>query len=215
MDGFGERQQSLLSLLLKTKQGLTIDDLAEKLEITRNAVRQHVSTLEASGHLERGELLSTGGRPGQVYRLTQKGYNLFPKQYSWFSEVLLEAVYKDKGSDGLKGLLSQLGATVSSSLESRVKDKSPAERVREAVSVMNELAYQADVVAPAKKKELPAIEATNCVYHSLAVKHPEVCAFDLALLAKLTAAKVTHETCIAKGGSVCRFTFDLSVKPRR
>ncbi|MCI0452981.1 MAG: hypothetical protein L0Z51_11440 [Candidatus Latescibacteria bacterium] len=37
--------------------------------------------------------------------------------------------------------------------------------------------------------------------------HPEVCHFDLALLATFTDSKVAHEECMAKGGNVCRFKF--------
>lgn len=216
LDGFGERQQALMKLLLKTKQGLTIDEISESLQITRTAVRQHLSALERMGYLEPGELVSTRGRPSQVYRLTSKGHDLFPKQYSWFSEVLIQAIEKEKGSEGLKEFMDQLGASIASSLGDKVKGETLSLRTAQTVEIMNELAYEAQVASVQKpsthkesaenKEDSPtAIEATNCVYHGLAARHPEVCRFDLALISKLTQSKVTHEKCILRGENICRF----------
>jgi DeoR family suf operon transcriptional repressor len=204
MDGFGERQQGLLKLLLKAKQGLTIDEISEALEITRTAVRQHLSALERMGYLEPGELLATGGRPSQVYRLTPKGYDLFPKQYSWFSEVLVQAIEKEKGPEGLKEWMKQLGHTVASALVEKTRAETLSRRTEKTVGIMNELAYEAQV-SSSSESDSSSIEATNCVYHSLAAKHPEVCQFDLALLSKLTQSEVIHEKCILRGENVCRF----------
>ena len=41
----GNRQQALLTLLLHTKTGLTVDELSRGLHVTRNAVRQHLASL--------------------------------------------------------------------------------------------------------------------------------------------------------------------------
>src|SRR5438874_13494469 len=106
---FGDRQQDLLKLLLKKRQGLKIEQISEELGITRPATRAHLVALERLGYVERGELVASGGRPSQSYRLSQKGYDLFPKQYSWFSEILLESLNQKMGSAGLKELMVKLG----------------------------------------------------------------------------------------------------------
>src|SRR5690349_19940003 len=108
MEAFGERQQQLLKTLLRRKGGLSIDELAAELQITRPAIRQHLMALKRLEYVEQGELMATGGRPGQTYRLTQKGYDLFPKQYSWFSEVLLENLHTQLGDRGLGELMERL-----------------------------------------------------------------------------------------------------------
>ncbi|HEX5539931.1 MAG TPA: HTH domain-containing protein, partial [Methylophilaceae bacterium] len=61
---FGERQKELLNLLLKNKRGMSSDELAEQLSITKNAVRQHLASLENDGLVARGTTRpSGGGRP--------------------------------------------------------------------------------------------------------------------------------------------------------
>src|SRR6266576_501630 len=85
-----------------------------------------------------------------------------------------------------------------------VKDR--AERIRALSGIMRELGYQSGSVDPANEK-LPAIEATNCVFHSLAQSYPEVCYFDLALMSEIVGRDAIHDECMVRGGNVCRFKF--------
>src|SRR5690349_1299569 len=112
IDILGDRQQELLKILLKSKTGLTIEEISDKLAITRTASRQHLAALERLGYLERGELQLTKGRPGQTYKLSRKGYDLFPKKYSWFSEVLIEELRNQMGSAGVKSMMKKLGSDI-------------------------------------------------------------------------------------------------------
>jgi predicted ArsR family transcriptional regulator len=69
-----------------------------------------------------------------------------------------------------------------------------------------ELGYESAPIDPANEK-LPAIEATNCVFHSLARRYPEVCFFDLAMMTEVVGSDVVHDECMVRGGNVCRFKF--------
>ena len=62
----GSRQQELLQALLRHKQGLSIDLLASKLSISRNAIRQHLTSLERDGLVQKGDVAPSGGRPEQL-----------------------------------------------------------------------------------------------------------------------------------------------------
>jgi predicted ArsR family transcriptional regulator len=215
LNGFGERQQELLKLLLKKKQGFQIEEIAANLKMSRPAVRQHVVALERLGFVERAELLITGGRPAQSYRLTRKGLDLFPQQYSWYSEAHLENLRKEMGSTGVRDLMERLGreigmqAAASIAGTAKVEGDSLKARVEQVASLMNDLAYQAETALTGKEHpgDPPVIEASNCVFHALASKYPEICQFDIGLLTQLTGAQVNHEQCILRGGSSCRFRF--------
>lgn len=209
MNVFGDRQQELLKLLFKKKQGLTVEEIGDSLGVSRPAARQHLVALERLGYVERGELLSTGGRPGQTFRLSVKGNDLFPKQYSWFSEILLDALKSQSGSQGLRDLMNRLGGEVASQVSNRVRGETLSEKVELISKLMNELAYHAETAFTGKELpgQPPVIEATNCVYHALATRFPEVCQFDIALLSKLSGAQINHEQCIIRGGGTCRFRF--------
>ena len=201
----GHSQQTLLRLLLKHKSGLTVDELAARLGITRNAVRQHLAALTSDGLVAAGSSRPSGGRPQQLYVLSAQGKEAFPRQYSWFAELVLDSIRDDAGPAGLRKRLSAMGTRVAERLRAQ---HPPAPNRQQAVEqlaeVMQQMGYDTGGAAVADK---PVIEADNCVFHTLAMKNPDICQFDLALLGKFTDSKVDHQECMARGGNVCRFKF--------
>jgi predicted ArsR family transcriptional regulator len=211
IEALGERQQQLLALLLGNKAGLTVDDLSAQLQITRNAVRQHLAALERDDLVRRGETKPSGGRPEQLYVLSDRGAEMFPRRYSWFSELLIEAMAADIGPEAVGAKLDQMGRAVGRQmLSSNPSPPDRAARVAAMAEIMKELGYAAEV-APAPADD--TIEANNCVFHHLAAKFPEVCRFDLGLISTFTDAKVDHQECMVRGGRLCRFK--LTPAPRR
>lgn len=202
----GDRQKQLLRLLLQAKPGLTVDALSERLQITRNAVRQHLAALERDGLVAAGATRPSGGRPRQLYVLTDKGRELFPRHYSWFAQLVVEAIKREHGAEGLRARLSGLGASVGEQLHAQHSAlESPGQKVEKLAAVMDELGYDARTAAAADGA--PVIEADNCVFHQLAMKTPEICHFDLAMMGSFTASEVEHQECMVRGGNVCRFRF--------
>jgi predicted ArsR family transcriptional regulator len=204
------RQKEILVILKDHPQGLSIPKMEENLGISRTAVNQHLINLERDGLVAKGNIAKTGGRPGYVYLITAKGIDHLPKQYSWFSELMLDSLKEKLGADGLTNFLRELATGVGQQLRSRLWAKPLEKQIEEVNALMNELGYEARVLPPGSG-ELPMISAQNCVYHKLAEKHPEVCQFDLALLEGLLENQdATQEECIVRGGSSCRFSFHSS-----
>ena len=210
MHQHSSRREQLLRLLLERKTGRTIDDLARGLHVSRNAVRQHLTSLVAEGLVTKGPMQATGGRPEQLYLLSAEGHEGFPRKYSWFSELLLDSLKAEKGEAALIARFEKLGAQVGTQLQHAQHLPGPAaERISRLATAMHELGYEA-IATSAAGRQLPMIEAANCVFHHLAVRFPEVCQFDLALLSTFVGRPVEHDECIARGGHVCRFKFKPS-----
>ncbi|MFZ5588878.1 MAG: helix-turn-helix transcriptional regulator [Pseudomonadota bacterium] len=212
LETLGDRQRQLLHCLLQYKAGMTVEQLVDALAITRTAVNQHLAALERDGFVEKAALRNTGGRPGRAYVLTLKGINLFPKQYAWFSALLLEGLKKELGSEGLARHLRAMGKTLALHVRAQRGAGATRHRIVDLVNVMNHYGYQARAV-PAQQR-LPTVEAHNCVYHDLARQYPEVCQFDLGLLAEATQCEVEHQECMVRGGAVCRFKFSEWMKKK-
>ena len=207
----GSRQQALLKLLLKNKGGLTLDELSEYLKISRNAVRQHVSALENNGIVTEGVTRPSGGRPEQLYVLTDEGKEFFPRNYSWFAQLMVESIAQESGVAGLRERLGAIGEGVAQQLLSQNSVfKTREQKVEKLSEVMEELGYNTRSFAV--DSDALTIEADNCIFHNLAMKNPEICQFDLALLSTFTDSTVNHEECMAKGGNVCRFKFTAKDK---
>ncbi|HKA38392.1 MAG TPA: HTH domain-containing protein [Burkholderiales bacterium] len=202
----GKRQKELLQLLIRNKGGLTVDELAQRLRITRNAVRQHLATLSTDGLVTPSATRPSGGRPQQLYALTDKGKEMFPRHYSWFARLAVEAITREHGAAGLRKRLAEMGTAVGEQLRARHPGaETRPQKVGKLAGIMDELGYNARMVGASDKA--PVIEADNCVFHELAMKNPEICQFDLAMMGAATGSKVDHQECMARGGNVCRFKF--------
>jgi len=197
----GDTQQKLLSKLLESKAGLTVDELAGEIDITRSAVKQHLSGMERSGYVQHTSSKS-GGRPRFLYTLTESGIDLFPKRYSWFSRVM-----KKIGASKFGAYMFELGVDMSAVAIPRLVGKTRVERVVEIVKIMNETGFAARVTSPGKGEKLPGIECKNCVFHDLSKDYTEVCQFDLGFLSGLMGAPIEHQECMQRGGQACRFKF--------
>jgi len=202
-EGISSRQYQILDLLLKIKTGLCIDEIAEKLEISRNAVQQHIDKLERDGYVRMGMLNKTAGRPVRVFVLTEAGINSFPKQYAWFSELILSKLRQEMGPEALQRYLRDLADSLSQGLAPQFAGKQNEDRLAELIRIMNELGFQARLNEADGGQ--PSIEAFNCIYHDLAQKFEEVCEFDRTLIKALLNRDIDHMECMAKGGGVCKF----------
>jgi DeoR family suf operon transcriptional repressor len=203
----GNSQQAVLNHLLEQKGGATLDELVTAVGLGRTAVNQHLIALERDGHVQKAAPRKTGGRPQHVYVLTESGANLFPKQYSWFSKLLIETLRGQVGAEQVSQFMYDLGLKLSAGLIPRLVGKNRTERINEIVKIMNETGFVARVVPMAGGEKLPRVECKNCVYHDLSKDYPEVCRFDIGFLSGLMGAEVEHQACIQRGGDSCRFRF--------
>jgi predicted ArsR family transcriptional regulator len=197
LEGLGRTQQDLLNALLYHASGMSIDELADHLSVTRTAIRQHLAALERDGLVLRGETRPTGRRPEQLYQLTDHAKELFPRQYQMLASVLIEEVADIIGPDALASLMRSMGRKLALDREPQVVDEA---RI---VQHMNQAGYEAEVFFRASDDK--EIVAHNCVFHRLAAAYPVVCELDLALIGALGGGEVEHTECMVRGGHVCRF----------
>jgi predicted ArsR family transcriptional regulator len=198
------RQHQILEHLLESRNGLSVDELAKALDISRTGVQQHFVVLERDGYIRKSTLNKTAGRPVTIYVITDKGNNYFPKQYAWFSELILSDLQQEIGPERFKAYMQKLGSKLADKLRGKFEGKNLNERVDELAIVMTDLGFQVKVDMESET-ESPNMEAYNCIYHDLAQKHHEICAFDLALMSSLLDKEVEQLSCMAKGDCNCRF----------
>ncbi|MGR8933081.1 MAG: helix-turn-helix transcriptional regulator [Gammaproteobacteria bacterium] len=205
----GSRQRQILELLLARRGGLSIDEVAASIGVSRTAVQQHFTVLEQRGYVEKAARHKTGGRPVQTYVLTDIGVNYFPKQYAWFSELLLRQLKNEMGHEAVVAFMANLGAGLAQELAADLHGKPFAERLTALLAAMQELGFQANVEYDAAGNSA-SLTALHCVYHDLAQVHPEVCQFDRALLAGVAACSVEQVECMAEGGRLCCFKLKIN-----
>lgn len=205
MRSLHENQRRILEYLLNHPDGATVDELSNHLGITKTATKEHVIKIETLGYLRYVDERGAVGRPRRRYLLSDEGHEVFPRQYSWLSIVLLELLAEDLGGKGMTDVMKDLADKVSKSMEPRFsKAQSSKDLLAEIVNALNELGYRTTLKQSDLRKGA-VMEATNCVYHSVAKKHPELCQFDVRFIQNASGMDVRLESCIARGGAVCRF----------
>src|SRR5690606_41572865 len=75
------REGVMLQLLRHRDGGLTLDELAQRVGVPRNAIRQHITALERDGLVRPVGLRRTGRRPARAYRLTPPRGERLPRPY--------------------------------------------------------------------------------------------------------------------------------------
>jgi len=201
---FSARQQSLLKALLHGRAGMSVDEIADHLEISRNATNQHLSSLARLELIDSKLRPSSGGRPVRGYFLSTRGLELFPRRYAHFSKSLIDWFRSIYGEQALLNCLSDLGEQIAEEYAPRTAVlNSLALKIGEVSLIMNELGYEA--IAQTTDDGASEIIANNCVYHELAANCRQVCALDLSLMETLLEARVDHLECMVRGGHCCRF----------
>jgi len=204
----GQTQQKLLRSLLAAPQGASVETLCLALGVTHNAVRQHLAALIAAGYVERGTARPTGGRPQARYLLLPAGRELFPRNYGLIATGILEHLYASAGKAAVQSLLATMGQELGSAAASRIDGEDDAAIAARLAEQLDALGYEASTV---QRDGETQVEAWNCVFHTLARTHPDVCRFDLAFMEAATGRPIQHMECLLRGGHACRFRLG---KPR-
>ncbi len=204
MKGLHDSQRRILEFLLE-HHGATLDELAGHLGVTRTAVQAHIVQLVDLGYLGFEDVKGGVGRPRRRYLITEEGLDAFPKKYSWLANAILARLAGQLGPKGSSAFMRELAGSVAASLGSPIRASDPpSARLKQVTALMNELGYRA-ALKTGRPGQGSVIEAVNCVYHSVAKEHPELCQFDVSLIERVSGMEVRLETCIAKGGQSCRF----------
>lgn len=199
-DPTDSRSEILHALLQHKLDGLTLEELATYLGISRPAVRQHVSVLERDGLVEvSGRRMATGGRPSRTYGLTPEGLERFPRQYEMLAEGMLATVREELGEEALDALLARMAVDLAGRHRDELADLPEPARQEAVVTLMNRLGYDARLQPDG------SIVAINCVFHKLAAKTRAVCRYDEKLLTALLGYGVKLSGCIRDGQNACSF----------
>ena len=198
----GDTRQRLLRQLLLSPDGCSVEELCQRLRISHNAVRQHLTSLTTADHIQRVESRATGGRPQARYGLTATGRELFPRNYGAIAAALLSQLHARMGEDEIGAMLQELGATVAATQPAMSPGQDNEALARALADRLDALGYEA---LPARHDDGWQVEAYNCVFHALARQHPQICKFDLSYMEATTKRRIHHMECIVRGGNVCRF----------
>lgn len=182
----------------------TVNELADELELTDNAVRSHLAALERDGLVEQRAVLRRGvGKPAYVYALTPRADALLPKAYAPVLGVLLAVLRERLGAEGVTALLREVGRRAAAG-QGPVGEEIRT-RIDAAYGVLGELGGVADVE---ESEGAVFIRGYSCPLAAMVPDHPEVCELAEALLTELVGVPV-REHCTRGERPRCCFEIPL------
>jgi len=178
-------------------------ELSDTLGITREAVRQHLASLEEQGVIEHEALPQQGrGRPTQGYRVTETGEHQFPKFYDALSLSLIQALATCQGMDGLGVVLREITDRQVETWKTRVEGKSLSDRMLE----LRDIYFDDDPYTSVERDDDGAMLVEhNCPYLSVAAREPRICSVTVSTLQRLLGVKVERTKRFQAGDGRCVF----------
>lgn len=181
----------------------TVDELATKLELTDNAVRAHLSTLERDGLVRQSGIRRGARKPHFTYALTEEADRLFPKAYDALLNQLI-AVLKSRLSPAeIEDVLREVGRAIAANTPAAA-DATLRSRVLRALAVLEAIGGSAEIEEQDGKF---VIRGNGCPLAAAVNVHPEVCRLAETLVGEIVKAPVV-EKCDRESRPRCRFEIE-------
>jgi predicted ArsR family transcriptional regulator len=188
---------------LQRQGSATIKELEDLLGVTTTAVRQHLTTLQAEGYIERRVVHSGVGRPHHAYFTTSKVQELFACQCDDLALTLLQEVFLLEGQARALQLLDRVGTRLAGRYAPSVRSSLLQQRVTELAGSLNGNGVLAD--ARLQEDETILLRTYNCPFHELAHEHREICEMDTNMMRKVLGSEVSLSACMLDGHAGCTF----------
>lgn len=196
---FDSSRGRIVTLLRGTTK--TVNELAEELELTDNAVRAHLLSLERDGLIRQRGVQRGTRKPHFTYELTHEAESLFPKAYDALLNQLIGVLKGRLTPAALDEVLHEVGRSLAASANSDRKRDDLETRIGKALSALEAIGGAARLE---KEGDKLVIRSNSCPLATAVAEHPEVCQLTEALLAEIIGKEV-RERCDRNGSPRCAF----------
>jgi DeoR family transcriptional regulator, suf operon transcriptional repressor len=228
-------KQDILGQLLKQGQ-TSAQDLAERLQISPQAVRRHLKDLEDEGLIAFQSIQTGMGRPQHLYQLSPHGRAQFPNHHDQFAVGLLDTLADTVGKEQMQAILRQQWQRKALDYRQRLGQGPLAERVASLVKLRQDEGYMAEFYpalvtvngspeaiadpthreAPEKSKAQDSnqfiLTEHNCAISKVAQSFPGVCDHELEMFAlALGDCKVERTHWLINGEHRCCYLIQSQV----
>jgi predicted ArsR family transcriptional regulator len=163
----------------------TVNELAEAVNLTDNAVRAHLSTLERDGLVQQSGVRPGLRKPHALYGLTAEAEHLFPKAYAPLLNRVLEVLDESLPAETVETVLREVGRRMAADYLPQSQGKDRAARIELMRKIFGELGGLAEVER--RDGEL-FLSGESCPLAAVTAMHPQACHLVEALVSEITGA---------------------------
>ena len=201
---FDSTRGRIVSLL--RQGGLTADDLSSRLELTTNAIREHLAKMERDGVVRRAGQRPGTTRPAYVFELTAEIEQLLSQAYLPVLTHLVRAFASTLSLEQVNALMRKVGKSLAADLAPKRRPASIRSRVVVASRLLN---AQLGALTHVEANGAYVIRGSSCPLAALTGKHPSVCLAVESLVSEVVG-RPAQECCERSGRPRCCFTIDRS-----
>ena len=203
--------ESTRGRIVKSVRGTrkTVNELAEELGLTDNAVRAHLLSLERDGLIRQSGIQRGTRKPHFAYELTEEADHLFPKAYDALLVRLITVLKSQLTAPALNQVLREVGRSLAGEQTDKRKNEALERRANRALGALESIGGTAHL--DQENNEL-FIRSGSCPLATAVTAHPEVCQLAEALLSEIVGSEV-REHCNREGSPRCSFEIIGSDKP--
>jgi predicted ArsR family transcriptional regulator len=194
---FASTRGQIVTLLRRGSR--TVNELAQILDLTDNAVRAHLATLERDGFVRQQGARRGSGKPSFVYELAPEAEQLFPKAYSLVLTQLLDVLSKQMTAAELDALMRRVGSSIAA--QRSIPPGDLRTRLEIAVEALNDLGGLTELE---EQDGTYTIRGYSCPLAAVVPGHPQVCHLAETLLTELVGVPI-QEHCDRRGSPRCCF----------
>src|SRR5205823_4273849 len=190
----------------------TVNELAEALGLTDNAVRSHLVGLERDGLVRHSGTRPGTRKPNLTYDLTPEAeQQLFPKRYGPILHQFLDVLAERLPAKKVDEIISAVGHRLAANHRSAIQADNLTDRVSQAAALLGEWGGFCQSETLDGKIVL---RCSDCPLALLVADHPEVCRLMEVLLADGLGVPVSHR-CRTEAPPQCYFEIEAGDgKPR-
>ena len=196
---FDSTRGRLVTLLRGTTK--TVNDLAQELELSDNAVRAHLLSLERDGLIKQSGIQRGTRKPHLAYSLTEEAEHLFPKAYDTLLNQLIAVLKGRLTPFALEEVLREVGRSLARTQAAGQNNGDIDSRIGAALAALEVIGGSARVE---NENERLLICSESCPLATAVAEHPEVCRLAETLLSEIIGFEV-REQCDREGPPRCRF----------
>ena len=170
----------------------TVNELAEAIGLTDNAVRTHLAAMERDGLVQQDGVRRALGKPAYVYRLTTEAECLFPKPYSAILGAVLARLREKLGPEVLEEMVREIGRETGE--PARVQSPELRKRVEGLVAFLDSIGGAAEIE---EHDDAFLVRGYSCPLSAVIPDHPEVCKLAEELAGAVVGTRVSE--CCSRG----------------
>lgn len=196
-------------LLLKEFPGLTLDELAEKMSISKMAVLNHISALEQQGAVSRKIVKKKVGRPSFIFYALPVSNNKLGNSSDSMLNDFMDFIKTTGNEKLLEEFLKDRYSKVRSEYTGAMRGKNLDDKVNELAILRRNADYYPEVKRAQGNFEL--IEY-NCPILSISKNFGVACSMETKMFSQVLDANVKSTHRQVNGYSACRFLISRKSK---